>query len=163
MRGAITDHRIIPTSVGFQLTLPMRGAIGVPRVPSRPHGDFNSHSPCGERSRGASGSSRSTIFQLTLPMRGAIHPGRGARHPPVISTHTPHAGSDTSAACRRPASDDFNSHSPCGERSSIPKHVTAAEPISTHTPHAGSDRGQGGNESQVAYFNSRSPCGERYQ
>ena len=99
----------------FQLTLPMRGAI------------------TGDTLDGFQ-----LKFQLTLPMRGAIHftvlPQRGQE----ISTHAPHAGSDTGLSPISKSSANFNSRSPCGER---------FRRICVRSAHR--------------YFNSRSPCGER--
>ena len=56
-----------------------------------------------------------------------------------ISTHTPRTGSDACIVDKRTESDDFNPHSPHGERP-VPRHVrVSAVLISTHTPRTGSD------------------------
>ena len=139
MRGAIIEKATQGTGYVFQLTLPMRGAIRVfhrgmhTRVISThtPHAgsdsyterdlsrvkNFNSHSPCGERSHASDHAHAEPKFQLTLPMRGAIF--RGERE--------------------TVARQYFNSHSPCGERCDPLLDLTAPADISTHTPHAGSD------------------------
>ena len=145
---------------GFQLTLPMRGAIKAgdvievagfisthaphagsdPRPRSQPgrRRYFNSRSPCGERYDLSAERDTSFIFQLTLPMRGAIGHRAIHRRRVAISTHAPHAGSDRITEDTCCTSVDFNSRSPCGERLQRP-----------------AMRGN------MHYFNSRSPCGER--
>ena len=124
--------------IKFQSTLPMRGAtanaynavkvchisIHTPHAGSdgwkthaRPLQFYlNPHSPCGERRDFALSFILSFLFQSTLPMRGATRfcrcscklcgfqstlPMRGATHQPVIQY----------SVCQ-----DFNPHSPCGER-----------------------------------------------
>ena len=101
-----------------------------------------------------------------------------------ISTHAPHAGSDTTSIRPMAACPNFNSRSPCRERplvagkemllllfqSTLPMRgatmgTVPAVPgrlISTHAPHAGSDSNHRELVSGGAYFNPRSPCGERH-
>ena len=123
---------------------------------------FNPHSPCGERLCCHFISPPSGKFQSTLPMRGAtnisfvtlicqaisIHtPHAGSdpdgaenKHPfQTISIHTPHAGSDKVCIYIFANQQDFNPHSPCGERPFSPTFSDHLEGISIHTPHAGSD------------------------
>ncbi len=100
-----------------------------------------------------------------------------------ISTHAPHAGSDTTSIRPMAACPNFNSRSPCRERplvagkemllllfqSTLPlRGATAAAilkihrlPISIHAPHAGSDHTGGSAASFCRYFNPRPQCGER--
>ena len=59
--------------------------------------------------------------------------------PSNISTHAPHAGSDSNSTTSSNAVLDFNPRSPCGERLSLGAQVLGARAISTHAPHAGSD------------------------
>ena len=138
--------------------------------------------------RGATGAARwraqKSRFQSTLPMRGATLPAYAQLHHLQISIHTPHAGSDLGGICgissdfaisihtphagsdyRRGCKDsriqdfnphspcgerpqrirsglppaDFNPHSPCGERQRLKWHFDVIRKISIHTPHAGSD------------------------
>ena len=140
MRGATDDCHCGAAAGEFQSTLPMRGATNKPPPPPpelpisihTPHagsdegvtafvdkaGNFNPHSPCGERRCTCLGFAIGfDIFQSTLPMRGATGLSRVSVFSIGISIHTPHAGSD----------DD--SHSPLSRR----------QRISIHTPHAGSD------------------------
>ena len=78
-------------------------------------------------------------FQPTLPARGATLFRALRRAHIVISTHTPRTGSDACIVDKRTESDDFNPHSPHGERP-VPRHVrVSAVLISTHTPRTGSD------------------------
>ena len=101
-----------------------------------------------------------------------------------ISTHAPHAGSDTTSIRPMAACPNFNSRSPCRERplvagkemllllfqSTLPlRGATAAAilkihrlPISIHAPHAGSDHTGGSAASFCRYFNPRPKCGERH-
>ena len=117
MRGAILYDTMTGLLAQFQLTLPMRGAIAMVN---------STHASVRE-------------FQLTLPMRGAIAQLRAMAQPVPISTHTPHAGSDSLMTVLRLVSLYFNSHSPCGERYHRLSRLGTHAPISTHTPHAGSD------------------------
>ena len=79
-------------------------------------GNFNPHSPCGERQRMGKKAYSGMTFQSTLPMRGATSGWTGCREDIRISIHTPHAGSDGG---------DGNEG--------------RSKYISIHTPHAGSD------------------------
>ena len=100
----------------FQSTLPLRGATGLYET----EGDII------------------LKFQSTLPLRGATA-GFGADGAVLrISIHTPLAGSDNPKDRQTRPRNDFNPHSPCGER---PYGVARfdARVISIHTPLAGSD------------------------
>ena len=77
-------------------------------------------------------------FQPTLPMRGATHQRSIGAASWGISTHAPHAGSD-----------------------SVLSLVPSMETISTHAPHAGSDGNRYRSCAGQHNFNPRSPCGER--
>ena len=80
-----------------------------------------------------------TVFQSTLPMRGATLPDLSHHHVSVISIHTPHAGSDRPLLTLWQHCQNFNPHSPCGERPSWKLPYVFPFVISIHTPHAGSD------------------------
>ena len=54
-------------------------------------------------------------FQPALPMRGVTFGGASYTFGRVISTRTPHAGSDRGAFVKIDDLFDFNPHSPCGE------------------------------------------------
>ncbi len=116
MRGAMSPPSDWISDALFQLTLPMRGAMS----------DDNPN-----RAR--------PIFQLTLPMRGAMIKSYSLSGSFEISTHAPHAGSDADTNPTGILKGDFNSRSPCGERSAIQVAPDSATYISTHAPHAGSD------------------------
>ena len=79
----------------FQSTLPLRGATVVEFTDTTERGDFNPHSPCGER-----------------PFQSSNLPDRT----PSISIHTPLAGSDRGRLGCGHIPGHFNPHSPCGER-----------------------------------------------
>ena len=139
MRGA-TQHlcKYFPKQT-FQSTLPIRGATlsaGSARKSNKisihtPHTgsdkityayhkfetDFNPHSPCGERHYDNSNIKPQPMISIHTP-----HAGSDSRLAVLyglfvsISIHTPHAGSDLSYTTIVPGRDDFNPHSPCGER-----------------------------------------------
>ena len=73
MRGATKNKEIRRQKAEFQPTLPMRGATSIDKSVAT-----------------------NNEFQPTLPMRGATRPRR--YHPELerVSTHAPHARSDTS-------------------------------------------------------------------
>ena len=54
-------------------------------------------------------------FQPALPMRGVTLGGDGRLVELLISTRTPHAGSDAIFSLYSLSRDNFNPHSPCGE------------------------------------------------
>ena len=110
-----------------------------------------------------------------MPCKGRLYP---------ISIHTPHAGSDFGIDRIGPAEDDFNPHSPCGERlvchqfgkaarrfqSTLP--MRGATGRTTHTyrkpsvfqstlPMRGATITSGIPRADVVHFNPHSPCGER--
>ena len=58
-------------------------------------GNFNPHSPCGERLIFHLWHGSVFVFQSTLPMRGATITGIKTSLAMKISIHTPHAGSDS--------------------------------------------------------------------
>ena len=72
-------------------------------------------------------------------MRGATAVGVFTHHQCGISIHTPHAGSDCKQIHLMMAYENFNPHSPCGERPALTYLVCPVISISIHTPHAGSD------------------------
>ena len=137
------SDRSIPHSFStpciFQLTLPIRGAIGFVERLSRAPEDFNSRSPYGERSALASARLMPPVFQLTLPIRGAMSlPLTLYFCDFYFNSRSPYGERlvifDASG---NPA--DFNSRSPYGERSCPIHQDYRILPISTHAPHTGSD------------------------
>ena len=145
-------------------------------------------------------------FQSTLPLRGATRHVRNQQAHRAISIHTPLAGSDqaqddddgadgisihtplagsdfTSMRLLGNRKNDFNPHSPCGERLRFstktigrnyfnPHSPCGERPgdcaeqfielvISIHTPLAGSDDRTRHHPNIPYYFNPHSPCGER--
>ena len=140
MRGATRFYVVGDKRAGmFQPTLPMRGATLLiyvlnirPCVSTHaPHAgsdgrhenttpthqkSFNPRSPCGERLRALMPCSRLVRFQPTLPMRGATLLTTSTRRLTIVSTHAPHAGSDTINNVNETINNRFNPRSPCGER-----------------------------------------------
>ena len=125
--------------IGFQSTLPVRGATRQ-SPPSEPrYSNFNPRSPCGERRKIKISSGVKSHFNPRSPCGERHLPGGNAawvfyfnpRSPcgerpedlraealeMMISIHAPRAGSDLSlAACRKNPQSNFNPRSPCGER-----------------------------------------------
>ena len=95
LRGATWTCSTSTTSTSFQSTLPLRGATWT-----------------------CSTSTTSTSFQSTLPLRGATRASHIRFLHLPISIHTPLAGSDQTPKAKRHDHQDFNPHSPCGERPS---------------------------------------------
>ena len=184
MRGATCNTGADHNRIGFQSTLPMRGATYHVRGYAERAGYFNPHSPCGERPAQVFDNAELMKFQSTLPMRGAT-PAKIAREiAAIISIHTPHAGSDRDSSRPLPSVKlYFNPHSPCGERrgygrpgllggefqSTLPMRGATfninlrrqRDRISIHTPHAGSDVYRLNCDVDHNHFNPHSPCGER--
>ncbi len=191
--------------VKFQSTLPVWGATAALHGNGHRALDFNPRSPCGERPLPLPASAWRVIFQSTLPVWGAtggvgvtcisqrisIHAprvgsdaeqecGGAVNH---ISIHAPRVGSDTVWDARTSFPDDFNPHSPCGERpvmtdlmvnelifqSTLPVwgatlvgdgHFIGGRFQSTLPVWGATPRWRGWPRVSL-YFNPRSPCGER--
>ena len=162
---------------------PLAGSDVRTQVQSQHQKYFNPHSPCGERLEYQRKDMIHVYFNPHSPC-GERHAARDSRFEQVISIHTPLAGSDDLAISKplwwtqfqstlplrgatrprllHPKQNNFNPHSPCGERlffaertkgylkfqSTLPLRgatMTMAEimpyfNISIHTPLAGSDR-----------------------
>ena len=122
----------------FQSTLPLRGATGV-RCTQSECRSISIHTPLAGSDRVCGNSELNVIisihtplagsdsaksnegscfgkFQSTLPLRGATRHAALPRQLRRISIHTPLAGSDPSRASCASESENFNPHSPCGER-----------------------------------------------
>ena len=100
-------------------------------------------------------------FQSTLPLRGATRLQKQSGMTIKISIHTPLAGSDRPWRAIRPFRDNFNPHSPCGERLHECRDLRSRTLISIHTPLAGSDLSCPATCRRCYNFNPHSPCGER--
>ena len=148
--------------IGFQSTLPLRGAtlftcqcplplqisIHTPLAGSdciniicyRPCRNFNPHSPYGERRCTKQATIRLSRISIHTPLAGnddSIFAVYRLYHP--ISIHTPLAGSDRGNAAVWQCHTDFNPRSPCGERQKNHRVMRSEEPISIHAPRVGSD------------------------
>ena len=77
----------------FQLTLPIRGAIGIGHISIFPS-IFQLTLPIRGAIAVTSKLNGLSQFQLTLPIRGAINAAFEFFHMIEISTHAPHTGSD---------------------------------------------------------------------
>ena len=109
--------RLVQHIVSISIHTPLAGSDGTARPWSRPCGNFNPHSPCGERRGRRSSCLPSSYFNPHSPCGERQY---AYRHPSVkveISIHTPLAGSDEAGAAV----------------------LVKADVISIHTPLAGSD------------------------
>ena len=122
----------------FQPTLPMRGATALCAALVSVLWQFQPTLPMRGATAHRTACSHCELFQPTLPMRGATNSMAELLDDYIISTHAPHAGSDSSLSSTAPCSTYFNPRSPCGER-----------------------RPRAKRRSSRWYFNPRSPCGER--
>ena len=117
LRGATFSMRLVQHIVSISIHTPLAGSDGTARPWSRPCGNFNPHSPCGERRGRRSSCLPSSYFNPHSPCGERQY---AYRHPSVkveISIHTPLAGSDEAGAAV----------------------LVKADVISIHTPLAGSD------------------------
>ncbi len=122
------------------------------------------------------------IFQPALPMRGVTHARLELAVLQVISTRTPHAGSDGDGG-QHPAHHRISTRTPHAGSDVAPpglhrevQLISTRTPhagsdgsgevrdfrilISTRTPHAGSDRAVSAGSLGEDHFNPHSPCGE---
>ena len=105
-------------------------------------GEISTHAP-------HTGSDRRTGRLASADCRISTHAPHtgsdGGGDPPtprqrLISTHAPHTGSDYGSLGRDTGRNNFNSRSPYGERSGVPRVPSRPHGISTHAPHTGSDK-----------------------
>ena len=127
-------------SLEFQSTLPLRGATAV---------DLNY---VGEV----------LSFQSTLPLRGATgRANHGHAQPNDISIHTPLAGSDMNVKEFLQSFENFNPHSPCGERPKCGRRPSRMFRFQSTLPLRGATWRSTGKGPPYLNFNPHSPCGER--
>ena len=161
----------------------MRGATWFSDTLTTMQGNFNPHSPCGERRCSVVKQGVFFKFQSTLPMRGATCPISIMFA--IFVNFNPHSpcGERRWKPLKGCFPVNFNPHSPCGERPElirtmlVPSEFQSTLPmrgatfllqdkeimtiISIHTPHAGSDHYLHHTSSSSLNFNPHSPCGER--
>ena len=100
-------------------------------------------------------------FQPTLPMRGATRIKSPSSHHDLVSTHAPHAGSDSHTDSCLPSRWRFQPTLPMRGATNEYAIRHPGHRVSTHAPHAGSDSLYNGSVWHDCSFNPRSPCGER--
>ena len=175
--------RLVQHIVSISIHTPLAGSDGTARPWSRPCGNFNPHSPCGERQYAYRHPSVKVEISIHTPLAGSDEAGAAVLvKADVISIHTPLAGSD-SLLCGRYQYNKFQSTLPLRGATQIITIYTSQEKISIHTPLAGSDPSQSpasgydrisihtplaGSDppparpaSRETNFNPHSPCGER--
>ena len=153
--------RLVQHIVSISIHTPLAGSDGTARPWSRPCGNFNPHSPCGERQYAYRHPSVKVEISIHTPLAGSDEAGAAVLvKADVISIHTPLAGSD-SLLCGRYQYNKFQSTLPLRGATQIITIYTSQEKISIHTPLAGSDRPLSHSSFRTRYFNPHSPCGER--
>ncbi len=125
--------------VGFQSTLPAKGATSVGVKRRTPTAGFNPRSPRRERRRLSELSLRSWVFQSTLPAKGATWVPGVLASKRQVSIHAPREGSDQRL---RPS--------------------LVSTSVSIHAPREGSDKPSDADGDTVNCFNPRSPRRERH-
>ena len=138
LAGSDPEAKELAEFVKFQSTLPLRGATGKSSKPLMDTNVFQSTLPLRGATVDLDRQGKALVFQSTLPLRGATGRETADGETHYISIHTPLAGSDARVHRRSVRLNNFNPHSPCGER---PKPVGFE-----HVPY---------------HFNPHSPCGER--
>ncbi len=119
LRGATAEQLLRLQTNSFQSTLPLRGATRVHVRDAVLDLDVISiHTPLAGSDPNTSPIwSNDWRFQSTLPLRGATTlETLSIRSRSAISIHTPLAGSDGSSSFPTFRPNNFNPHSPCGER-----------------------------------------------
>ena len=139
LRGATFSMRLVQHIVSISIHTPLAGSDGTARPWSRPCGNFNPHSPCGERRGRRSSCLPSSYFNPHSPC--------GERRRPAPTGRLP---------------SDFNPHSPCGERrSSGSLGFGYRSKFQSTLPLRGATARRTRWCSRNRNFNPHSPCGER--
>ena len=95
LRGATFSMRLVQHIVSISIHTPLAGSDGTARPWSRPCGNFNPHSPCGERQYAYRHPSVKVEISIHTPLAGSDEAGAAVLvKADVISIHTPLAGSD---------------------------------------------------------------------
>ena len=123
--------------------------------------DFNPHSPRGERRQSRRFYTRPKLFQSTLPARGATHDGGSFHYSNIISIHTPREGSDHRLRSGLRRIEDFNPHSPRGERLQLNVETATWGLFQSTLPARGATSILLLQTVSVYHFNPHSPRGER--
>ena len=123
----------------FQSTLPMRGATMHVQHLSLYQIEFQSTLPMRGATLDDFKFQRKSLISIHTPHAGSDSICHKVRDTRSISIHTPHAGSDDRMSFTMDLFNDFNPHSPCGERLCRQNFLQYTSSISIHTPHAGSD------------------------
>ena len=167
----------------FQSTLPLRGATRHVRN-QQAHRAISIHTPLAGSDQAQDDDDGADGISIHTPLAGSDSCAAEVSARSEISIHTPLAGSDfTSMRLLGNRKNDFNPHSPCGERLRFstktigrnyfnPHSPCGERPgdcaeqfielvISIHTPLAGSDDRTRHHPNIPYYFNPHSPCGER--
>ena len=147
--------------LGFQSTLPVRGATLLP-LPVVRYLEFQSTLPSRRATNVIWCRKGAHEFQSTLPSRGATVDLLGLGGGALISIHAPLAGSDSALPFRAYALIIFQSTLPSrGATVRRSKSISMMSCISIHAPLAGSDAWEARTLLCPVYFNPRSPRGER--
>ena len=126
--------------IGFQSTLPVRGATWAV-LQYFPQSDyFNPRSPCGERPLLEEALTSTTVISIHAPRAGSDALLISAPNQPGLFQSTlPVRGATPDREQLICGSINFNPRSPCGERRGSVTSVILRTEISIHAPRAGSD------------------------
>ena len=146
--------------LGFQSTLPLRGATRPQNPAWKRTAYFNPRSPCGERPRLAPECHRFRYFNPRSPCGERLMETPRNSDNYDISIHAPLAGSDSLVfLCLCVVL--ISIHAPLAGSDQRGYHAIALATISIHAPLAGSDHKTRYPKRGNTHFNPRSPCGER--
>ena len=163
MRGATVHASDRAIDLIISIHTPHAGSDSI-TVPTTIKGGISIHTPHAGSDQQLPGSRAGhCAFQSTLPMRGATGLRPAACCLIEFQSTLPMRGATFRLGSAQGHPQDFNPHSPCGERRIRRRHGKFCTAISIHTPHAGSD-GRGARTSchRQENFNPHSPCGERH-
>ena len=115
MRGVTFLHPVSPVLSAISIHTPHAGSDRCKGYDNTRHNKFQSTLPMRGVTQSQISCKSPNEFQSTLPMRGVTNFRLFVIYNPIISIHTPHAGSDCLAIFSIPTCIYFNPHSPCGE------------------------------------------------
>ena len=139
LRGATSKACLVLVPFSeFQSTLPLRGATHAP-VPHRRCRAISIHTPLAGSDVTDSLEPSPVQFQSTLPLRGATERPFDCWNTDLFQSTLPLRGATFYSIQRTALYENFNPHSPCGERLRQKRGDIRECLISIHTPLAGSD------------------------
>ncbi len=133
--GSDTTGAYLPQVViGFQPTLPARGATGSPGG-MRGRGGISTHAPRTGSDAPPTTSEPTVVISTHAPRTGSDLAADVEGFANLISTHAPRTGSDHRLSFGKRGNADFNPRSPHGERRLHTLPVSAAQHFNPRSPH----------------------------